>query len=61
MIDIYYPNMAWLCLRRDVFDKLSQYKMDRGIPTWEEALESLLPAPKKMDDGEIAIEGSLPS
>ncbi len=61
MIDIYYPNMAWLCLRRDVFDKLSQYKMDRGIPTWEEALESLIPPPKKMDDGEIAIEGSLPS
>jgi hypothetical protein len=42
MIDIYYPNSAWLCLRRDVFDKLAQYKMDRGIPTWEEAIESLL-------------------
>ena len=42
MMDIYYPNSAWLCLRRDVFDKLSQYKMDRGIPTWEQALESLL-------------------
>ena len=61
MIDIYYPNMAWLCLRRDVFDKLSQYKMERGIPTWEEALESIIPPPKKIDDGEIAIEGSLPS
>jgi hypothetical protein len=42
MMDIYYPNSAWLCLRRDVFDKLSQYKMDRGIPTWEQALERLL-------------------
>jgi hypothetical protein len=42
MIDIYYPNSAWLCLRRDVFEKLSQYKMDRGIPTWEETIERLL-------------------
>jgi hypothetical protein len=42
MIDIYYPNIAWLCLRRDVFEKLSQYKMDRGIPTWEETIERLL-------------------
>ncbi|MEP6635104.1 MAG: DUF6084 family protein [Acidobacteriota bacterium] len=42
MMDIYYPNMAWLCLQRDVFDRLAQYKMERGIPTWEAALERLL-------------------
>lgn len=42
MMDIYYPNIAWLCLRRDIFDKLAQYKMDRGIPTWEETIERLL-------------------
>jgi hypothetical protein len=44
MMEIYYPNSAWLCLRRDVFDRLYQYKMRRGIPTWEQALETLLPA-----------------
>ena len=42
MMDIYYPNTAWLCLRRDVFDRLSQYKMQRGIPTWEQTLESII-------------------
>ena len=42
MMDIYYPNSAWLCLRRDVFDRLYQYKVKRGIPTWEQALEGLL-------------------
>jgi hypothetical protein len=42
MMDFYYPNSAWLSLRRDVFDRLYQYKMRRGIPTWEQALESLL-------------------
>jgi hypothetical protein len=30
-------------LRRDIFDRLYQYKRERGIPTWEQALESILP------------------
>jgi hypothetical protein len=44
MMDIYYPNSAWLCLRRDVFERLYEYKVAHGIPTWEQALESILPA-----------------
>jgi hypothetical protein len=44
MMDIYYPNSAWLCLRRDVFERLYQYKVENGIPTWEKALENILPA-----------------
>jgi Family of unknown function (DUF6084) len=44
MMDTYYPNSAWLCLRRDVFDRLYEYKMRHGIPTWEQALERVLPA-----------------
>ncbi|MGA9770681.1 MAG: DUF6084 family protein [Blastocatellia bacterium] len=42
MMNIYYPNSAWICLRQDVFDRLYRYKMRRSIPTWEQALESLL-------------------
>jgi hypothetical protein len=56
MMEIYYPNTAWLCLRRDVFDRLSQYKMRRGIPTWEQALESILPAEVKSESIEAEIE-----
>jgi hypothetical protein len=44
MMEIYYPNSAWLCLRRDVFERIHQYKIEHGIPTWEQALESMLPA-----------------
>jgi hypothetical protein len=47
MMDLYYPNVAWLCLRREVFDRLYQYKMDRGFPTWEQAIEGLLPEAEK--------------
>jgi hypothetical protein len=42
MMNLYYPNSAWICLRQDVFDRLYRYKMRKGIPTWEQALESLL-------------------
>ena len=55
MMEIYYPNSAWLCLQRDVFDKVAQYKMDRGIPSWEETLESLLPS-EETTHGEPEIE-----
>jgi hypothetical protein len=42
MMDAYYPNTAWLCLRRDAFEELLRFKVDRGIPTWEQAIETLL-------------------
>ena len=35
MMEHYYPNTAWLCLRKDVFDRLYRYKSRRGLPTWE--------------------------
>jgi hypothetical protein len=44
MMDAYYPGSAWLCLRRDVFERLYDYKVRNGIPTWEEALENMLAA-----------------
>jgi hypothetical protein len=55
MMDIYYPNTAWLCLRRDVFDRLSLYKIRRGIPTWEQTLDSLLPAVEATEDAKPEI------
>jgi uncharacterized protein DUF6084 len=47
MMDMYYPNSAWLCLRRDVFERLCRYKARRGIPTFEEALEGVIPDVKE--------------
>jgi len=42
MMDHYYPNLAWLTLRKDVFDRLYQYKLRHGLTTWENVLQSLL-------------------
>lgn len=42
MIEHYYPNTAWLNVRRDVFEKLREYKTKHFLPSWEKAFEKLL-------------------
>jgi hypothetical protein len=44
VVDAYYPNTAWLCLRRDVFQDLFEFKARHGLPTWEQAIERALMA-----------------
>jgi hypothetical protein len=44
VMDAYYPNSAWLCLQRDAFERLYQYKLRHGIPTWEQTIERVLAA-----------------
>jgi hypothetical protein len=44
LMDLYYPNSAWLALRKDAFQKLYEYKVRAGIPTWEAAIERALEA-----------------
>ena len=47
MMDHFYPNSAWLNLRRDIFEELDRFRMERGIPTWEGAFETLLAMAKE--------------
>jgi len=42
MMNEYYPNSAWLAIHRDVFERLYEFKVRNGIPSWEEALDRLL-------------------
>lgn len=42
MMDHHYPNSTWLNLPRDTFQRLHEYKLRQGIPTWEQAIEKLL-------------------
>ncbi|MDR3638154.1 MAG: DUF6084 family protein [Isosphaeraceae bacterium] len=44
LMEHYYPNSAWLCLRKDVFDRLDRYRRDHGLASWEQTLERLLAA-----------------
>lgn len=42
MMDLYYPNSAWLNIQKDVFERLRDYKMKNSIPNWEQTFERLL-------------------
>jgi Family of unknown function (DUF6084) len=44
MMEHYFPNSAWIRLHRDAFDRLYDYKIRKGFPTWEAAVEALLRA-----------------
>jgi hypothetical protein len=44
MMERYFPNSAWIRLHRDAFDQLYDYKIRRGLPAWETAIEALLHA-----------------
>lgn len=44
MMDHYFPNSAWIRLRKDTFDELYDYKVRMGFLTWEAAMEALLRA-----------------
>jgi hypothetical protein len=48
LMDSYYPNSAWLALPRETFERLYQYKVREGIPTWEETLERAVSALAEM-------------
>ena len=42
LLDLYFPNVSWLSLRQNVFDRLYAYRTRRGLTSWEQALEELL-------------------
>jgi hypothetical protein len=60
MMEMYYPNSAWLNLQQEVFNRLYQYKVRHGIPTFEQTLEKLLAADelKAADDSKAAAGGN---
>jgi hypothetical protein len=42
MMDLYFPNSAWIRLRRDTLDALMRFKARKGLPLWDDALAALL-------------------
>lgn len=42
MMEHYFPNSAWLRIRKDTFDRLYDYRSRKGLLTWENTLEELL-------------------
>lgn len=42
LMDRHYPGTAWITLQRDVFDRLYEFKRERGLLNWEQTVESLI-------------------
>ena len=42
LVDIHFPNSAWLRCSRRTLDELSAFKAKRALPTWDATLEALL-------------------
>lgn len=55
MMDLYYPNTAWLCLERDVFDRFVAYKTRHGLGTLDRALDHVLHAAEKLE-GDLKLD-----
>ncbi len=42
MMDLHFPNTRWLKVRKDIYDKLVQYKARHNFPSLENCLEHIL-------------------
>jgi len=42
LMDCYFPGCSWIRLRRESVDALQRFKMARGLPTWDDAVEALI-------------------
>ncbi len=43
MIDSFYPNRGWVPAGEETIERLRRYKVEQGLPSYEAALERLLP------------------
>ncbi|HEY2341687.1 MAG TPA: DUF6084 family protein [Chthoniobacteraceae bacterium] len=42
LMEHHWPNTAWLTLRRDVFERIYEFRRQKGFSSWEQTLERLL-------------------
>lgn len=47
LMDTHYHDSAWLCLRRDVVDRIARHKAHLGVPTFDDAVDALIPEPSE--------------
>jgi hypothetical protein len=42
LMDMYFPNAAWIRMHRDTLDALQRFKSRRALLSWDQAFEALL-------------------
>jgi len=51
LVDVHFPNSAWLRCSRETLDELSAFKAKRALPTWDSTLEALLAEARQAEAG----------
>ncbi|HJY04312.1 MAG TPA: DUF6084 family protein, partial [Streptosporangiaceae bacterium] len=51
LVDVHFPNSAWLRCSRQTLDELSAFKAKRALPTWDSTLEALLAEARQAEAG----------
>jgi Family of unknown function (DUF6084) len=47
MMDIHFPGSGWLRLRRDTIDALAKFRAIRALPSWDDAVITVLDAARE--------------
>ena len=47
MMTRHYPDSAWLSLQHEAFERLYRYKVQHGLPTWEQTVDHMLAAAER--------------
>jgi hypothetical protein len=55
LMNLYFPESAWLRLRRDTFDALHRFRGEAAMPTWDETIEELLRRASAAPSGPSAV------
>jgi hypothetical protein len=63
-MDLYFPNSAWIRLRRETLDALRAFQARAALPGWDATLEALLeragePGPQARDMAGGAAGGAV--
>jgi hypothetical protein len=51
LVDVHFPNSAWLRCSRETLDELSEFKAKRALPTWDSTLQALLAETRRAEAG----------
>lgn len=49
LMDIYFPNAGWLRLSRETLDRLTRFKAENAIASWDQVFEALLEQAKSKE------------
>ncbi len=57
-LDALFPGCAWIRIRRESLDALERYRTRHGLPSWDDAIESMLQSPAGLGQAGVGQTGA---